>query len=42
MTLQPFSANFSKILECNFSWEAQYLVRLDSAKSKLGERAGGR
>ena len=27
MTLQPFSANFSKIWECNFAWQAQYMVR---------------
>ena len=29
MTLQLFSDNFSKILECNFAWQAQYLVRLE-------------
>ena len=29
MTLQPFSANLSQILEGHFSWEAQYLVRLE-------------
>ena len=29
MTLQPFSANFSQILEDHFSWQAQYLVRLE-------------
>ena len=29
MTLQLFSANFSLILECNFAWQAQYLVRLE-------------
>ena len=23
MTLQPFSANFSKIWECHFGWQAQ-------------------
>ena len=23
------SANFSLILECNFAWQAQYLVRLE-------------
>ena len=23
MTLQPFSANFSKIWECNFAWQVQ-------------------
>ena len=28
MALQLFSANFSKIWECNFAWQAQYLVRL--------------
>ena len=28
MLLQLFSVNFSKILECNFAWQAQYLVRL--------------
>ena len=26
MTLQPFSANLSQILEGHFSWQAQYLV----------------
>ena len=26
--LQLFSVNFSKIWECNFAWQAQYLVRL--------------
>ena len=26
LTLQLFSANFSYILECNFAWQAQYLV----------------
>ena len=25
---QLFSANFSLILECNFAWQAQYLVGL--------------
>ena len=29
LTLQLFSANFSYILECNFAWQAQYLVRLE-------------
>ena len=29
LTLQLFSANFSLILECNFAWQAQYLVRLE-------------
>ena len=29
MTLQPFSANLSQILEGHFSWQAQYLVRLE-------------
>ena len=29
MTLQPFSANLSQILEAHFSWQAQYLVRLE-------------
>ena len=29
LTLQPFSANISLILECNFAWQAQYLVRLE-------------
>ena len=24
-----FSANFSEILDCNFAWQAQYLVRLE-------------
>ena len=28
LTLQLFSANFSLILECNFAWQAQYLVRV--------------
>ena len=31
MTLQPFSANLSQILEGHFSWQAQYLVRLEGA-----------
>ena len=29
MTLHLFSDNFSSILECNFVWQAQYLVRLE-------------
>ena len=29
LTLQLFSAIFSLILECNFAWQAQYLVRLE-------------
>ena len=29
MTLHPFSANFSEILDGHFSWQAQYLVSLD-------------
>ena len=29
LPLQLFSANFSLILECNFAWQAQYLVRLE-------------
>ena len=29
LTLQLFSANFSLNLECNFAWQAQYLVRLE-------------
>ena len=29
MPLQLFSVNFSKIWECNFAWQAQYLVRLE-------------
>ena len=29
LTLQLFSANFSFILECNFAWQAKYLVRLE-------------
>ena len=29
LTLQLFSANFSLILECNFAWQPQYLVRLE-------------
>ena len=29
MTLQPFSANSSKIWGCNFAWQAQYLVRYE-------------
>ena len=28
MPLQLFAVNFSKIRECNFAWQAQYLVRL--------------
>ena len=28
MPLQLFSVNFSKIWECNFAWQTQYLVRL--------------
>ena len=28
LPLQLFSVNFSKIRECNFAWQAQYLVRL--------------
>ena len=28
MPLQLFSVNFSKIWECNFAWQAHYLVRL--------------
>ena len=27
LTRQLFSANFSLILECDFAWQAQYLVR---------------
>ena len=33
MTLQPFSANLSQILEGHFSWQAQYLVRLEGDTS---------
>ena len=33
MTLQPFSANFSQMWECNFAWQAQYLVRLEGDAS---------
>ena len=33
MTLQPFSANLSQILEGHFSWQAQYLVRLEDDTS---------
>ena len=29
LTLQLFTVNFSLILECNFAWQAQYLVRLE-------------
>ena len=29
MSFHPFSANFSEILDGNFSWQAQYLVSLD-------------
>ena len=29
MPLHLFSVNFSKIWECNFAWQAQYLVRLE-------------
>ena len=28
MTFQLFSVNFPQIWECNFAWQAQYLVRL--------------
>ena len=28
MTFHPFSANFFEILDCHFSWQAQYLVSL--------------
>ena len=34
MTLQPFSANLSQILEGHFSWQAQYLVRLEDVASR--------
>ena len=29
MPIQLFSVDFSKIWECNFAWQAQYLVRLE-------------
>ena len=29
MTFDPFSENFSEMLQCYFLWQAQYLVRLD-------------
>ena len=29
LTLQLFLAKFSLILECNFAWQAQHLVRLE-------------
>ena len=29
MPLQLFSVHFSKICDCNFAWQAQYLVRLE-------------
>ena len=29
MTFDPFSEIFSDMLQCHFSWQAQYLVRLD-------------
>ena len=29
MTLHLFSDIFSEILQCHFSWQAQYLVRLE-------------
>ena len=29
MTFDPFSEIFSEILPCYFSWQAQYLVRLE-------------
>ena len=29
MPLQLFSVHFSKIWDCNFAWQAQYLVRLE-------------
>ena len=28
-TFDPFSEIFSDMLQCHFSWQAQYLVRLD-------------
>ena len=28
MPIEVFSVNFSKIRECNFAWQVQYLVRL--------------
>ena len=34
MTPQPFSANLSQILEGHFSWQAQYLVRLEDVASR--------
>ena len=35
MPLQPFSVNFASMWDCNFAWQAQYLVRLqgDSCRS---------
>ena len=30
MTFHLFSTPFSHILDCHFSWQAQYLVRLDT------------
>ena len=30
MTFHPFSSNFFEILDGHFSWQAQYLVRLDN------------
>ena len=36
MPLQLFSVNFSKIWECNFAWQAQYLVRLEVDACCLG------
>ena len=31
--LQRFSANLSEILDCNFAWQAQYLVRLEGLRA---------
>ena len=34
MTVHLFSPNFSQILEGHFSWQAQYLVRLEDVASR--------
>ena len=34
MTFHLFSPNFSQILEGHFSWQAQYLVRLEDVASR--------
>ena len=34
MTFHLFSPNFSQILEGHFSWQAEYLVRLEDVASR--------